>query len=261
MDKARRIAVQALVRQEESGFANLVLNAVLEHQDLNGRDRAFVSALFYGVTERLLTLDWALANCLSRPLSKLDPQVRAILRSGLYQARYMQVPRAVAVNESVSLCRALKKSSAAGLVNAVLRKAVAQDPAAATFKTEAERLSIQYSVGLPVVKLLQKNYPEECEQILQAFFEAPRVALRCNPLKTTPAQLTGLLEAEGVEVEPGWLANTLLAKFTGSPAATEAFQKGLYHVQGQASQLAAYSLQARPAKRCWICAPRRVAKP
>lgn len=59
-------------------------------------------------------------------------------------------------------------------MNAVLRKAVAQDPAAATFKTEAERLSIQYSVGLPVVKLLQKNYPEECEQILQAFFEAPR---------------------------------------------------------------------------------------
>ena len=51
----------------------------------------------------------------------------------------------MAVNESVSLCRALKKSSAAGLVNAVLRKAVAQDPAAATFKTEAERLSIQYS--------------------------------------------------------------------------------------------------------------------
>ena len=100
-----------------------------------------------------------------------------------------------------------------------------------------------------MVKLLQKNYPEECEQILQAFFEAPRVALRCNPLKTTPAQLTGLLEAEGVEVEPGWLANTLLAKFTGSPAATEAFQKGLYHVQGQASQLAAYSLQARPGEK------------
>ena len=220
MDKARRIAVQALVRQEESGFANLVLNAVLEHQDLTGRDRAFVSALFYGVTERLLTLDWALANCLSRPLTKLDPQVRAILRCGLYQARYMQVPRAVAVNESVSLCRALKKSSAAGLVNAVLRKAVTQDPTAASFKNEAERLSIQYSVGLPVVKLLQKNYPEECEQILQAFFEAPRVALRCNPLKITPAQLTKLLEAEGVEVEPGWLGNTLLAKFTGSPAAT-----------------------------------------
>ena len=84
MDKARRIAVQALVRQEESGFANLVLNAVLEHQDLAGRDRACVSALFYGVTERLLTLDWALANCLNRPLTKLDPQVRAILRSGLY---------------------------------------------------------------------------------------------------------------------------------------------------------------------------------
>ena len=52
MDKARRIAVQALVRQEESGFANLVLNAVLEHQDLTGRDRAFVSALIRPATCR-----------------------------------------------------------------------------------------------------------------------------------------------------------------------------------------------------------------
>lgn len=142
MDKARRTAVLALVRQEESGYANLVLNAFLENQSLNARDKAFVSALFYGVTERLLTLDWCISQCLTRPLKKLDPQVRAILRSGLYQARYMQVPQAVAVNESVELCRGLKKSSAAGLVNAVLRKAIHKNPETADFSDATHRLKI-----------------------------------------------------------------------------------------------------------------------
>lgn len=246
MDKARRTAVLALVRQEESGYANLVLNAFLENQSLNARDKAFVSALFYGVTERLLTLDWCISQCLTRPLKKLDPQVRAILRSGLYQARYMQVPQAVAVNESVELCRGLKKSSAAGLVNAVLRKAIHKNPETADFSDAAQRLSVQYSVGLPVVRLLQKNYPQNCEEILKAFFEKPEVALRCNLLKTSEQQLCEELTQQGVTVRQGELPGSLFAKFNGSPAATPAFEQGLYHVQGTASQLAAYCLQAKP---------------
>ena len=249
MDKARRTAVLALVRQEENGFSNLVLNAILEQQPLEGRDKAFVSALFYGVTERLLTLDWCLAQCLSKPLKKLDPQVRAILRSGLYQAKYMSVPQAVAVNESVNLCRALKKSSAASLVNAVLRKAMKQNPANASFQSETQRLSVMYSVSEPIVALLQKEYPEQCEGILQAFFEKPVVALRCNTLKLTPQELCKRLAQEGVKAEPGELPGSVLAEFRGSPAATKAFAEGLYHVQGLASQLAAFCVQAKPGQK------------
>lgn len=246
MDKARRTAVLALVRQEESGFSNLVLGAALDHQPLESREKAFVSALFYGVTERLLTLDWCLSQCLTKPLQKLDPQIRAILRSGLYQAKYMQVPKPVAVNESVNLCRALKKSSAASLVNAVLRKAIQQDPSNAEFQNETQRLSVLYSVGQPVVKLLQQQYPHQCEEILQAFFEKPVVALRCNTLKTTSEQLCEQLQQEGVRAELGELPGSVLATFCGNPAATQAFAQGLYHVQGMASQLAAYCVQPQP---------------
>ena len=51
--------------------------------------------------------------------------MREILRAALAQARYMQVPVSAAVNEAVKLTRTFKKSSASGLVNAVLRKAAA----------------------------------------------------------------------------------------------------------------------------------------
>lgn len=250
MDQARRTAVLALVRQEESGYANLVLGSFLEQQTLSSRDKAFVSAVFYGVTERLITLDWCLSRCLSRPLHKLDAQVRAILRSGLYQAAYMNIPPRAAVNESVNLCRGLKKTSASGLVNAVLRKAMEQDPRKAQFKTPAERLSVLYSVGQPIVKLLQKQYPQECESILQAFGNPPRhTLLRANSLKVDVSELCDRLAQQGTPAQPGPVPGSVQADFAGSPAAGEAFAQGLYHVQGAASQLAALNLGTQPGQK------------
>lgn len=62
------------MKQEQNGYSNLVLAAALEREALSPKDKAFVSALFYGVTERLLTLDWALSRCLSKPLQSWTPR-------------------------------------------------------------------------------------------------------------------------------------------------------------------------------------------
>lgn len=246
MNNARRTAALALVKQEQNGYSNLVLAAALEKEALSPKDKAFVSALFYGVTERLLTLDWALGQCLAKPLQKLDAPVRAVLRCGLYEAKYMHTPVPAAVSEAVSLCRALKKSSAAGLVNAVLRRAVGLDVDRARFTSHAEELSVRYSVGLPVVQLLLQQYPDKAERMLASFFEKPPVTLRCNTLRTTPEELCARLAQEGVKARPLALPGAVEAEFSGSPAATKAFREGLYHVQGLASQTAALCMEAQP---------------
>lgn len=132
----RAAAVAALVRQEQDGFSNLVLDAELKRQQLEGRDKAFASAIFYTVLEHRGTLDYILCQFLPKGLAKLDAPVREILRAALAQARYMQVPVSAAVNEAVKLTRAFKKSSASGLVNAVLRKACSYNLSTASFKTK-----------------------------------------------------------------------------------------------------------------------------
>ncbi|HJA25174.1 MAG TPA: 16S rRNA (cytosine(967)-C(5))-methyltransferase RsmB [Candidatus Fournierella merdigallinarum] len=246
MTNARRTAALALAKQEQNGYSNLVLAAALEREALSPRDKAFVSALFYGVTERLLPLDWALGQCLAKPLAKLDAPVRAVLRCGLYEAKYMNTPVPAAVSEAVSLCRQLKKASAAGLVNAVLRRAVALDVSAARFKDRAEELSVRYSVGRPIVELLLEQYPDRAEGMLASFFEKPPVTLRCNTLRCTPARLCEALAREGINARPLDVPGAVEAEFSGSPAATEAFRQGLYHVQGLASQAAALCLEAQP---------------
>lgn len=47
----RAAAVSALIRQEQDGFSNLILDAELRRQKLDGRDKAFASAIFYTVLE------------------------------------------------------------------------------------------------------------------------------------------------------------------------------------------------------------------
>ena len=82
---ARYLAVKALMRQEQNGYANLVLDSELKacKPPLSPRDAAFASGIFYTVLERRSLLDWMLAQFSKRPLEKLDAPVRAILRAGL----------------------------------------------------------------------------------------------------------------------------------------------------------------------------------
>lgn len=242
----RAAAVEALLHQEQGGYANLVLDAQLDHSALTGRDRAFAAAIFYTTVERQATLDFILGQFLPKGVDRLDPPVRAILRSALAQARYMQVPAPAAVHEAVELVRAFGKSSAAGLVNAVLRKACNYDLSAASFEDEVQRLMVLGSAGRDVAAFLRQYYPDEALDILTAPADGGRTALRANPLKTTPEALADLLAGEGVEAVPGRVPGSLLAAFEGSPAASPLFAQGYFHVEGQASQLAALCVGARP---------------
>ena len=68
-------------------------------------------------------LDFLIRHYSGRGVEKLDPEVRIALRMGIYQLRYLErIPAHAAVSESVQLVRRARKVSAAGFVNAVLRK-------------------------------------------------------------------------------------------------------------------------------------------
>ena len=206
----RAAAVAALVRQEQNGFSNLVLDAELKRQKLEGRDKAFASAIFYTVLEHRGTLDYILEQFLPKGLAKLDAPVREILRAALAQARYMQVPVSAAVNEAVKLTRTFKKSSASGLVNAVLRKACGYDLDAAAFTDEIQRLMVLGSAGRDVAEFLHKNYPDEALGILTYQADGGLTSLRANPLKASAAQLCALLTEQGAaEVRQGIVPGTI----------------------------------------------------
>ncbi len=247
---ARYLVVEALMRVEEGGYGNLVLDGLLKKHSLSPADRGFASAVFYQVLEHQNTLDFILNQYLKKPVAKLDAPVRAILRSGLAQLKYLSTPPSAAVNESVKLTRAFHKASASGMVNAVLRRAGSFDLKQAKFADETQRLSVLGSVSPSVAQHFLRWYPADAEAILTMPHEDQGTAVRVNTLRTTPEQLAERLLAEGAKtVEQCQIPGCLLVRFAGSPADVPAFREGLFHVQGRTSQLAALALQAKPGDR------------
>ena len=76
-------------------------------------------------------LDALLSPHVHRGLSTLHTRLLPVLRSGLYQQLYLDVPDYAAVSQAVELARAVGQGRASGLVNAVLRAAgrAGEDPA------------------------------------------------------------------------------------------------------------------------------------
>lgn len=239
------------MRQEQNGYANLVLDSELKacKPPLSPRDAAFASGIFYTVLERRSLLDWMLAQFSKRPLEKLDAPVRAILRAGLAQAKFMDVPLPAAVNESVKLAKAFGKTSAAGMVNAMLRRTAALDPKPEHWPDLEERLRTYYCLSQPIAALFAAQYPQDAEAMAAAFYQRRPTAIRVNPLRTTDEALTQILQQEGHTVTAGPWPHCLLVMFNGNPAASKAFHAGQFHVQGLASQFAALCCDARPGMR------------
>jgi 16S rRNA (cytosine967-C5)-methyltransferase len=122
--RARVAAYDILRKVEGGGYASDILRAA----DLEARDAGLASQIVFGVLRFRAQLDFLIARYAGRERGvphnkKLDPEVREALRMGIFQLRYLErVPAHAAVAESVELVKRARKSSAAGFVNAILRK-------------------------------------------------------------------------------------------------------------------------------------------
>ena len=239
MDLSRKLVVDCLVKVEKSGFSNLVLTSAIDSHNLSNQDKAFATKLFYGTVERKLTLNHIIQKQLSKPLSKMDKEVVAILQSGLYQIMYMEsVPDYAAINQAVGLCPVFRKTSAKGLVNAVLRKCRNFDIEKEVFTDEITALSVKYSVGADIVKIIKKDYGDQTEDILKGMFITPKFTVKINTTKITEEKYKQLLSEKGVEYNEMPVAGALGIIHRGSVTDIPGFNEGYFYVQGVTSQYA-----------------------
>ena len=119
---ARRAAYEVVRRVFEQGaYADRALASAVA--GLDARDRALAQQIAYGTVQRVRTLDHGIETLARRPVAKLDPPVRAALRTGAYQLAYLSgVARHAAVNETVELVRAARLERAVAFTNAVMRR-------------------------------------------------------------------------------------------------------------------------------------------
>lgn len=245
----RMAAFSLLLQQQKSGsYSNLLLEKSPLMQSYDARDRAFVTALFYGVIERLLTLDYNLSLYLQKPLKKLQPEALCLLRLGAYQLLFLQsVPDAAAVNETVKLANK-KCRYASGLINAVLRKIAQNGLCLPEENDKLSFLSVKYSCPVWLVERWLSCYGEDNTiGILETSLQPSKLTIRVNTVKTSVDSLRRQLQDEGVESEPLSVPDALaLHKLPCALDQLPSFRQGLFHVQDKASMLCALAVDAKP---------------
>ena len=241
MTDPRYLAVKLLDKTFSGGsYSNLQLDSGLKASDLDDRGKKLCSAVYYGVIERRLTLDHIIGGLSSRPIAKLDSIILNILRCGIYQIMYMDsVPDNAAVNESVALAKKFRKTSASGMVNAVLRNFIRSGKEIKLPKNSAEAMSVKYSAPAELVKSLTDDYgAEKAEEFLKNSLEKSVTYLRLNALLCNEKEFYEALG--GIKAEK--LRECCYTVESGDLTATEAFRKGYFHVQGLASQFCCETL-------------------
>ena len=223
------------------------------------RDVALLREVVTGTLRWQARLDWQLVPLCRVPLAKLDLEVLVALRMAAYQLEYLdRIPASAVVNDTVALVRSAKKSSAAGLVNAVLRR-LADGERCAVPKAGADAPLPDVAAALAVstahpVWLIERWLARETRATVEAWLAfdnlPPPMTLRVNPLAgVTREAVAARLAADGVETRPCAAAPLGLVVAAGAVVSHAALAEGACGIQDEGSQLAALVAPVPPGAR------------
>ena len=173
---ARLAAFEILYRIETDRAYSSALLPLYE-ENLSHLDRGLCHELVLGVLRKQIYLDKVIDR-LSKA-KKLDTAVRIAVRLGAYQLMFLaRVPAYSSINESVNLVQKARKTSAKGLVNAVLRR-ISEAVPPVEFVDDVERISVETSHPRWLIeKWIDDFGRDEAERIAAANNDVPRIAFR-----------------------------------------------------------------------------------
>ena len=259
---ARKAAFEILRRLETGhGFVVDLLQSP-EVSALKEADRRLATELVMGVLRWRGELDFQIERLSGKSVKGFDPEVLTILRMGAYQIRFLErVPKRAVVDDAVELTKAARKRSAAGLVNAVLRKC--EPPKDRVLEHDFEHLSAENRESVRrafpgwMLKRWEGIAAATCEpgevgavRLAYASLATPRTTLRVVDAGANLDDVRRELDAEGVATSYCEYAEAHgLRVESGQVQSTRAYREGRVVIQDEASQLVAELVSPEPGQR------------
>jgi 16S rRNA (cytosine967-C5)-methyltransferase len=233
---ARGAAFTALrAWRKESRRADSIISKLLSERRLSASDRAFALELFYGVLRNLTLLDfWT--SCLRT--SRIDSDLRDILRLGLYQLLLLKVPEHAAVYESVELAPRQSR----GFINGMLRTAVRRREMLLV-KASSQPLSIRTSHPEFLITRWRKNFGADATAALCGWNNRPpHVYARINRLTIGDEEFARRYpNAQRIS------NNSNFVEFSTFP--NEALERGHCYIQDPSTAIACELLNPQPGEK------------
>ncbi|HJB16972.1 MAG TPA: 16S rRNA (cytosine(967)-C(5))-methyltransferase RsmB [Candidatus Blautia excrementipullorum] len=243
----RELILEILLQIDEEGEHShiAIRNALSKYQFLPKQDRAFITRVCEGTLEYRIYIDYIIDSFSKIQGDKMKPPIREILRSAVYQLKFMdRVPDSAVCNEAVKLTQKKGFYNLKPFVNGVLRTIARQADQLEYPPRErnlVRYLSVRYSMPEPLVLRWLNDYGEETtEKMLADFLTEKPLTVRCRTYLNSVDDTCASLRSQGVKVEPApYLPYAKRISNFNHILALDAFIQGKIQVQDVSSMLVA----------------------
>ncbi|WP_338944277.1 16S rRNA (cytosine(967)-C(5))-methyltransferase RsmB [Fusobacterium nucleatum] len=237
----KQVAINLISQVDKGAYSNIALNETFKTLNINSKEKAFMTEIFYGVLRNKKFLDYIIEKN-TKEIKK--EWIRNLLRISIYQITFMDSDNKGIVWEATELA---KKYSIAisKFINGTLRNYLRNKDSELKRLGDEKNYELLYSIPKWFCDILEKQYGNDnLKQVITSLKKIPYLSVRVNKLKYTEKEFEEFLKEKDIQIIKK--VDTVYYINSGLIINSEEFKTGKIIVQDASSYLAARNLEVIP---------------
>ena len=234
----KQVAINLISQVDKGAYSNIALNETFKTLDINSKEKAFITEIFYGVLRNKKFLD-----CIIERYTKEIKKewIRNLLRISIYQITFMDSDNKGIVWEATELTKKKYGMTISKFINGTLRNYLRNKDTELKRLDDEKNYEVLYSIPKWFYDTLEKQYGDNnLKQAITSLKKVPYLSVRINKLKYNEKEFEKFLEKNNIQIIKK--VDTVYYVNSGLIIISEEFKTGKIIAQDASSYLAAKNL-------------------
>ena len=238
----KQVAINLISQVDKGAYSNIALNETFKTLNINSKEKAFMTEIFYGVIRNKKFLDYIIEKN-TKEIKK--EWIRNLLRISIYQITFMDSDNKGVVWEATELAKKKYGVPISKFINGTLRNYLRNKDSELKSLADEKNYEVLYSIPKWFCDMLEKQYGNEnLKQAITSLKKIPYLSVRVNKLKYTEKEFEEFLKEKDIQIIKK--VDTVYYINSGLIINSEEFKTGKIIAQDASSYLAARNLGVMP---------------
>ena len=234
----KQVAINLISQVDKGAYSNIALNETFKTLDINSKEKAFITEIFYGVLRNKKFLDYIIERY-TKEIKK--EWIRNLLRISIYQITFMDSDNKGIVWEATELTKKKYGMTISKFINGTLRNYLRNKDTELKGLDDEKNYEVLYSIPKWFYDTLEKQYGDNnLKQAITSLKKVPYLSVRINKLKYNKKEFEKFLEKNNIQIIKK--VDTVYYVNSGLIIISEEFKTGKIIAQDASSYLAAKNL-------------------
>ena len=238
----KQVAINLISQVDKGAYSNIALNETFKTLNINSKEKAFITEIFYGVIRNKKFLEYIIEKN-TKEIKK--EWIRNLLRISIYQITFMDSDNKGVVWEATELAKKKYGVPISKFINGTLRNYLRNKDSELKSLADEKNYEVLYSIPKWFCDMLEKQYGNEnLKQAITSLKKIPYLSVRVNKLKYTEKEFEEFLKEKDIQIIKK--VDTVYYINSGLIINSEEFKTGKIIAQDASSYLAAKNLGVMP---------------